>query len=356
MTAAASTGAPARILATATAVPPHVLDQADVAARTAEIFAPLLPDIARFAPIYANAAIETRYSCVPLDWYARPHDFSERNDLYLRHAVDLLAVVAERLLAAAGLAAADIDGLVVASTTGIATPSLDARLIARLGLRRDVERTPLFGLGCGGGVAGLSRTARLAAARGGSVYMFLVVELCGLTFRVNDVSKSNIVATALFGDGASGALLSTAGPGPALVASGEHTWPDTLDVMGWRVADDGLGVLFSQEIPALIRRELRAPLAAFLAENGRELADIDGFICHPGGAKVLDALESVFRLPAGGLAVPRDILRRYGNMSAATVLFVLDAVLRGAGGLTGRHLMSAMGPGFTASFALLDGS
>jgi alkylresorcinol/alkylpyrone synthase len=337
-------------------VPPHILNQADVAARTAEIFAPQVPGIARFAPIYANAAIATRHSCMPLDWYARPHDFTERNNLYLRHAVDLLASVAERLLDETGMSPTDVDGLVAVSTTGVATPSLDARLMDRLALRRDVERTPLFGLGCGGGVAGLSRTAQLAAARPGSIYLFLVVELCSLTFRVNDVSKSNIVATALFGDGAAGALVSTAGAGPALVASAEYTWPASLDVMGWDVSGDGLGVLFSQEIPALVLERLPAPLNAFLVGSDMTLAGLDGFICHPGGAKVLDALEAVFGLPGGGLAVSRDILRRYGNMSAATVLFVLDAVLRGAGGLVGRQLMSAMGPGFTASFALLDGS
>lgn len=347
---------PARILACAKAVPAHLLRQSDVAARAAEIFAPAVPGFARYTPIYANAAIDTRYSCMPLDWYSEPHDFAERNDLYLAHAVDLLVAVAEKLLADAALVPGDIDGLVVVSTTGVATPSLDARLLERLDLRRDIERTPLFGLGCGGGVAGLARTAQLARARPGARYLCLVVELCGLTFRVNDTSKSNIVATALFGDGAAGALLSTEGQGPALIASGEYTWPSSLDVMGWRLSADGLGVVFSQDIPALIGRELRDPLVRFLADNGVLLADLDGFICHPGGARVLSALETVFGLPEGGLVASRDILQRYGNMSAATVLFVLDAVMHGAAGLNGRQLMSAMGPGFTASFAILDAS
>lgn len=345
---------PARIIATATAVPPFILRQAEVAARSADIFAPAVPGFDRFAPIYANAAIDTRHSCVPIDWYGRTHGFTERNDLYLRHATDLLATVAERLLADSGLAAADIDGLVVVSTTGVATPSLDARLMERLAFRRDIERTPLFGLGCGGGVAGLARAAGLAAARPGATYLFLVVELCGLTFRVNDTSKSNIVATALFGDGAAGMLLSTAGAGPAIAASGEYTWPDTLYVMGWRVADDGLGVLFSQDIPHLVRTRLADPLDAFLDAHGVALSELDGFLCHPGGAKVLDALEGVFGLPPGGLVTSRAVLRRYGNMSAATVLFVLDAAMRSPDGLAGRHLMSAMGPGFTASFVLLE--
>lgn len=346
--------APARILTTATAVPEHVLRQEAVAAHAAEIFAPAVPGFERFRPIYANAAIDTRYSCVPLGWYGRPHDFTERNSLYLAHAVDLLETVAGRLLGHADLNAGDIDGLVVASTTGVATPSLDALLMERMAFRRDVQRMPLFGLGCAGGVTGLARTAQLAAARPGRSYLFLVVELCGLTFRANDTSKSNIVATALFGDGAAGALVSTAGEGPVLVACGEHTFSNSLDVMGWRVGDDGLGVLFSRDIPQLIRDHLAAPLTCFLDAQALSFAAVDGFVCHPGGAKVLAALETVFGLAPGGLAVEREVLRRYGNMSAATVLFVLDAARRR--GLDGLHLMSAMGPGFTASFALLDGS
>lgn len=347
-------GAPARILTTATAVPPHVLRQADVAAHAAQLFAPAVPGFDRYTPIYANAEIDTRYSCVPIDWYSRPHSFPERNDLYLDNAVMLLADVAQRLLANAGFEAADVDGIVVVSTTGIATPSLDALLMERLALRRDIERTPLFGLGCAGGVGGLARTAAFARARPGSLYMFLVVELCGLTFRVNDISKSNIVATALFGDGAAGALVCTQGEGPAIAATGEFTWPNSLDVMGWRVSEDGLGVLFSRDIPSLIRHDFSAPLARFLDAQSVALSGIDGFICHPGGAKVLNALEEAFALPAGGLVLSRDILRRFGNMSAATVLFVLDAAMAAPGGLAGRQLMSAMGPGFTATFALLE--
>lgn len=348
-------GAPARICATATAVPRYVLRQADVAAHARELFAPSVDGFERFVSVYANASIETRHSCVPIDWYSQPHDFTERNNLYLDHAVTLLCEVAGKLFDASGLEPADIDGLVVVSTTGIVTPSLDALLLERLAFRRDVERTPLFGLGCGGGVGGLSRAAALARGRPGSRYLCLVVELCGLTFRANDVSKSNIVATALFGDGAAGVLLSTEGDGPAIAATGEHTWAGSLDVMGWRVSSDGLGVLFSRDIPSLIRNDLPGPLRGFLDSAGIALPDITGFICHPGGAKVLSALEEVFEQPEGGLAVPRDILRRFGNMSAATVLFVLDAVLGGQGGLAGRHLMSAMGPGFTATFALLEG-
>jgi alkylresorcinol/alkylpyrone synthase len=247
-----------------------------------------------------------------------------------------------------------VDGIVVASTTGIATPSLDAMLVDRLGLQRDVERLPIFGLGCAGGVLGLARTAALAKVRPGSHWLFLVVELCGLTFRSADQSKSNVIATALFGDGAAACLVSADPAGPAITGWGEHIFEASLDVMGWDVVDDGLKVLFSRDIPTLVRKEIGALVAAFLERRGLALSDIAEFCCHPGGAKVLDALEDVFGVQRRGLVHSRNVLRRYGNMSAATVLFVLAESL--AAGGSGRRLLTTLGPGFTAGFVLLEGS
>ncbi|HEX7969954.1 MAG TPA: 3-oxoacyl-[acyl-carrier-protein] synthase III C-terminal domain-containing protein, partial [Stellaceae bacterium] len=246
----------------------------------------------------------------------------------------------------------DIDAVVVVSTTGVATPSLDARLMDRLGLRRDVRRLPIFGLGCAGGVLGLARAADLARARPASRVLLLVVELCALCFRKNDTAKSNIVATALFGDGAAACIVSCRGDGPVLGAAGEHTWPETLDIMGWDVAEDGLKAVFSRDIPALVRRHMRDVAGNFLARHELRLEDIDRFVCHPGGAKVLTALEEAFGLRDGALGHGRDVLRDYGNMSAATVLFVLQRELRA--GATGRLLVTALGPGFTAGFQLID--
>jgi alkylresorcinol/alkylpyrone synthase len=244
-------------------------------------------------------------------------------------------------------------GIVVSSPTGLGTPSQDAVLIDRLGLRRDVERLPIFGLGCAGGVLGLARTAALARASPGSRWLFLVVELCGLTFRAGDQSKSNVIATALFGDGAAACLVSADPAGPAIAGWGEHTFEASLDVMGWEVVDDGLKVLFSRDIPTLVRKEIGALVADFLAREGLTMTEIDEFCCHPGGAKVLDALEDVFGVQRGGLGHSRNVLRRYGNMSAATVMFVLAESLAAGGG--GRRLLTTMGPGFTAGFMLLQG-
>ncbi|HXC12943.1 MAG TPA: type III polyketide synthase, partial [Stellaceae bacterium] len=203
-----------RLLGLATAVPPYPLDQGDVIRRVQMLFDGA-PALERLLPVFSNTGIRTRYSCVPIEWYDRPHGWAERNRVYIAGALDLLERTAIKLLDRAGIDKDAIDAVVTVSTTGIATPSLDALLIERMGLRRDVRRLPIFGLGCAGGVLGLARAAAQAMAAPGETVLFLVVELCALSFRGDDWSKSNIVATALFGDGAAGALLSTKGVGPA---------------------------------------------------------------------------------------------------------------------------------------------
>lgn len=342
-----------RLVALATAVPDHVLRQSEVVERARLLFQGRIDDFARLLPVYGNAGIETRHSCVPLDWYGRPVGWRERNELYLQHALDLIERVARRCLDRASLPASAVDALVTVSSTGVATPSLDARLMERLPFRRDVERLPIFGLGCAGGALGLARAAALAQAKAGVRVLLLVVELCGITFRSGDSSKSNVVASALFADGAAAVLVSSADgdEGPRITGWGEYTWLDSLDVMGWRVEDDGLGVLFSRDIPTIIRRDYAAALDAFLIAQGVGRAALGGLALHPGGTKVVEALEDVFGLPRGGLAEARDVLRRFGNMSAPTVLFVLQQVLRE---LRKRPiLVSALGPGFTAAFVTL---
>jgi len=337
-------------MAVETAVPPFPLDQSDVVRRVEHLFG-AHKDIQRMLPVFQNSGISRRYSCVPVDWYSLPHGWKERNDLYIEHAVSLLEKVTLALLDAADLKRDAIDAIVTVSTTGIATPSLDALLMERMDLRRDVRRLPIFGLGCAGGVMGLARAADLARANPGSVVLFLVVELCALTFRKDDLSKSNIVATALFGDGAAGALLSTQGEGPSLGASGEYTWPNALDIMGWDVEEDGLRAIFSTNIPKLIQQDMRAIVDRFLARNDLARGDIDLFASHPGGAKVLTALEDAFGLDEGGLGDSRATLDEFGNMSAATVLFVLARMDWRKP--FQRVLLSSMGPGFSAAFQLL---
>jgi alkylresorcinol/alkylpyrone synthase len=345
-----------RLLALATAVPPILLDQEDVVERVKRLFG-RSAILDRLLPVFANSGIRHRYSTVPLQWYDEPHGWKERNGRYIAGALDLLETVAGRALDEAGVGIGELGGIVTVSTTGIATPSLDALLIERMQLPRNVARLPVFGLGCAGGIIGLARAADMAAAMPGKAVLLLVVELCTLSFRRGDRAKSNIVATALFGDGAAAALLRCGAEGPAIVATGEHTWPNSLDIMGWEVAEDGLKAVFSRDIPRLIETELRPATDAFLAQHQLGLAQIDRFVCHPGGPKVLDAFERVFGLMPAELTEAREVLRDYGNMSAASVLFVLERMLarrRTANAPWGRALLTALGPGFTAGFAVLS--
>jgi alkylresorcinol/alkylpyrone synthase len=347
-----------RLLSLATAVPKHTLGQENISEAARRVFGMAgIADLDRMVAVFGNAGIDRRYSTVPVEWYEKPHGWTDRNNLYLEHALALIEEASRQALAEARLRPEDIDQVVTVSTTGIATPSLDALLLNRLPLRSDVRRLPIFGLGCAGGVLGLARAADLARAAPRSRVLFLVVELCALCFRHGDFTKSNLVATALFGDGATAAVLSCEGPNPeknypALSYGGEFTWPHSLDIMGWDVADDGLKAIFSRDIPALVQRDLRDATERFLRRHDLSVADIDCFVCHPGGAKVLDALEDAFDLSRGALGHARATLRDYGNMSAATVLFVLKRVLQS--GAHGRMLMSALGPGFTAGFQLID--
>jgi alkylresorcinol/alkylpyrone synthase len=344
-----------RLLGIACVVPPHIIDQDMARAAARAIFGPRLRDFERLAPVFDNAGISTRYASRPLDWYLTERSWPEKNAAYLDSALELLEQAALACLDRSGRRLTDIDAVVTVSSTGIATPSLDALLIERLGLRPETIRLPVFGLGCAGGVLGLARAADLARARPGAIVLLLVVELCTLTIRNGDLSATNIVATALFGDGAAAALLCCEdgdGVQPRVWAAGEHTWPGTRDIMGWRVEADGLGVVFSQDIPMLIRQRLPSVLTGFLARHGVTINDLAGVICHPGGVKVLNALEQVLAPVTEGLRLSWDVLRDYGNMSAPTVLFVLERTM--AAHRRGRHLMTAFGPGFSAAFLLVD--
>jgi alkylresorcinol/alkylpyrone synthase len=350
---------PVSLLGLGTAVPPYVLEQAEIARRATTAFADAFTRFPQLVDVFRNTGIEQRYSARPIDWFERPIDWTERTTAYLESASKLFIVAAKTALARANCRASDVDVVVTVSSTGIATPSLEARVAGVIGLRPDVVRVPVFGLGCAGGVSGLALAARLARAEPGKLVLLVVVELCTLAFRRDRATTTDVVATALFGDGAAAAVL-TSGRQPDAIArigaAGEHLFADSLDIMGWTVDPIGFGVLLSRTLPRFVEEGLAAPAKRFAAAAGLGATDIGAaplrYVCHPGGAKVLAAIEAALGLAALSLADERAVLRQHGNMSAPTVLFVLVHAL--ARGLTGPAVLSALGPGFTASFVAID--
>ena len=356
---AAASAIDVEIVSVATAVPAHVTGQQEVAERAHKIY----PQYARLDALYTNTGIERRYSVEPKEWYLQPHTWEERTETYQRNALNLLERVATQSVAEAGLTLRDIDTIVTNTITGLAIPSLEARLMNRLGFRPDVERLPIFGLGCGGGVAGIARAARMAQARPGSNVLFLTVDLCSLCLRINDPSLTMFVAAALFGDGAAGVVLRSSGGGrevrgkggPArarIGAIGEYFWSNTEHIMGWDIKNDGFGIVLSADLPTLMRERLGEALLPFFAREGLSLHDFDGFLLHPGGSKVLDTAEDALGLSRDQLRYSWQVLKNYGNMSSATALFVLKEAL--ADKARGRFLLAAFGPGFSGYFIVLE--
>ena len=339
---------PAALLSLATAVPPHTYLQKDVMNAAWSVFGSRFPDYERFTSIYANTGIIKRHGVKPFEWYLTQRGWPERTAAYLEGAEALFVDAATKALANAGLKAADVDTIVTVSSTGIATPSLEARVAGRMGFRSDVARVPVFGLGCAGGASGLSIASKLAQANPGTNVLMVAVELCSLALRLDELTKANIVATSLFADGAAAVLLRAGDGGETLIeAAGEHLWPDTLGIMGWNVDPLGFGVIFRRTIPDFVTAELKPAVTQILARMKLNLNDIDQFICHPGGSRVIDAIETTMSLGQGTLEHERQVIADYGNMSAPTVLFVLERSL--AKGLPPRSLLTALGPGFTAS-------
>jgi alkylresorcinol/alkylpyrone synthase len=346
------------ILSVATANPKYRIGQDEVSLRANTLY----PHFARLESLYTNTGIENRYACEPPDWYHHPRGWEERTTSFRRHALDLIEEVTLKAVAQAGIETRDIGMIVVNTITGLAVPSLDAMLLNRLPFSPNVERLPIFGLGCGGGVAGMARAARLAHSLPGANVLFLTVDLCSLCGRLDDPSLAMFVSAALFGDGASGVVLRSshdrshrAGEGKPLgtiSAVGEHCWRDTERIMGWDIKENGFGVVLSPELPQLMRERLGPALTGFLDQHAVSLEDFSGYLFHPGGRKVLETVEQVLGIERPMIRHSWDILREYGNMSSATALFVLERAL--VSGASGRHLLAAFGPGFSAYFIVLD--
>ncbi len=346
---------PISLIGLSTAVPEHEIDQQVVAEGARSLFAHRMRDYDRLASVFASTGIDRRFSVRPVEWFADAHGWQERTEAYLEGACALYERVVRAVLDSARLRAADIDAVVTISSTGIATPSLESRVLPSMGFRADLQRIPVFGLGCAGGVSGLALASRLAAADPKAIVLLVSVELCTLSFRLDRATKADVIATALFGDGAAAAILTSRKDRPAIatiVGGTEHLWPSTLDIMGWATDDIGFGVVLSRSLPSFIAKNYRAVFNSAQLRLGMHDHQLGRVVCHPGGTKVIEAMESLLDVAPGSLDHERAVMRQYGNMSAPTVFFVLERVLED--GLPQRAMLSALGPGFTASFVRLD--
>jgi alkylresorcinol/alkylpyrone synthase len=367
-----SLAAAPRLVSVATALPEHKASQPAARALAARMFEEGLdPEDRRLIGVFDSSGIDTRSFCMPLEWYAQVRSFGEMNACYIEHALALAAQASTRALERAGLSPADVDHVVFVSSTGLATPSIDARLANLLSFRSDVRRTPIWGLGCAGGTSGLARARDFALADPGARVLLIALELCSLTFQRRDLDRRNLVAAALFADGAAAAVVTgvdahvpetngngsgTGAHGLELLASRSMLWRDTLDVMGWDVDERGLHVIFSRDIPTIVREWVRPNLDAFLAANGTSLERLAHVVAHPGGPKVLAAYGEALGLPPEAFRHSRDVLRECGNMSSPTCLFVLERTLAAGDIRPGDSaVLAALGPGFSSELVLMRG-
>ncbi|MFT4185062.1 MAG: type III polyketide synthase [Rhizobium sp.] len=337
-----------KLVSLAVAVPETIIQQSEATETAGRLFSDRFRDFNHLARVFESAGIRKRHVARPLSWFEEPHGWRDRMGAYAEVASRLFKETTTNALRRAGLTPAHVDCIVIASSTGMMTPSLEARLAGEMGFRADIERVPLFGLGCAAGVSGLAVASRMAKSRPGAVILFVAIELCSLAFRLDELTRPNIIATALFGDGAAACVLRAGREGIAEIEStGEHLFPDSLGIMGWKIDDTGFGIILEQSLPPFAEANIKPAVAGILDRAGLAISDIDRFICHPGGAKVLAAVETAFGLEPGSLDIERGVIGDYGNMSSPTVLFVLERAI--ARGLPKRSALIAMGPGFSAS-------
>jgi alkylresorcinol/alkylpyrone synthase len=354
-----------RVTAVGRALPRNYLDQEQVIAALRALWSAKHFNVERFEELHRAVQVSGRHLALPLEDYPGLDSFAKCNDAWIAAAEDLGESATRDALARAALTPREVDHVFFVTVTGIATPSIDARLVNRLGMKPHVKRTPIFGLGCVAGAVGIARAADYLRAFPGETALLLSVELCSLTLQREDLSVANIVASGLFGDGAAAVLLSGSrrdevranrapAAGPRAVASRSVFYRDTERVMGWDVVDSGFKVVLSAKVPEIVREHLGRDVDAFLGEHGLTRRDVRHWIAHTGGPKVLQAFESALALPEGALARSWRSLREVGNLSSASVLFVLADLLEEAPPRAGElGLLVAMGPGFCSEMVLL---
>lgn len=356
-----------RIISAAEAVPPYPIEQERVMEFAEKLFKESFNDIKRLLTVFQNGQIEKRHFAKDLDWFEKDHSFEEKNNAYIESAVKLGAEAISKCLTSqeflkTEVSLEDIDAIFTISSSGLATPSIEARIMNILPSSQYTKRIPLWGLGCAGGASGLSRAYEYCLAYPKAKVLVLSIELCSLTFQRNDRSKSNLVGTSLFADGVACALVCGEDSGfenlskkratPRILDTQSTTMPNSLDVMGWEIKNDGLFVVFSKDIPTIIEKWLQPNVLRFLDTNRIRVEDLNHFIAHPGGKKVLEAYVAALELPEDMIETSLNVLKEYGNMSSATILYVLRRFME-----TAREgdigLAAALGPGFSSELLLV---
>ena len=338
---------------------PFKVDQQEVKQRARELFSPSFPQVERMLSAFDNTEIKTRNFCKPLQYYSKIHTFQEQNDEYIRISLEYSIKAIEECISSAQLKKDEITDIIFVSTTGLATPSLDALIINEMKLSQNISRMSIFGLGCAGGVAGFSKASILAKANPDAVVLLVTVELCSLTFLRDDYRKSNFIGSSLFADGVAAIIVSgdnhinKTKNEIRFLATQSKLYYDMLDVMGWEFTDTGFKVLFSHDIPTIITENIYGDVTSFLDKHHLKLSDIRNFIFHPGGKKVLTAYEEALTVEGDFLKNTREVMTDYGNMSSSTVLYVLERFFSN-GFENGYGLMVTMGPGFSSEMVLLQ--
>lgn len=347
----------ATIAAVGSAFPPHYYDQETLLEAFRRHWSQRHFNLARLEALHRNVLVGGRHLALPLERYPQLRGWKEANDAWIRVATEVGEEAIRRALEAAGVAPSEVDALIFVTVTGVATPSIDARLIPRLGLPDRVKRMPIFGLGCVAGTAGIARAADYLRAFPDQVAVLLSVELCSLTLQREDLSIPNVIASGLFGDGAAAAVLvgrEREAGGPRVMASRSVLYPDSEEVMGWEISEQGFRVVLSPAVPEMVREHLRGDVDRFLAAHGVPPHEVRSWVSHPGGPKVLRAMEETLELPEGALELAWRSLREVGNLSSTSVLLVLQETMNGRRPEAGSWgLMLAMGPGFCSELVLL---
>lgn len=348
-----------KIASVGVALPEHYYSQAELTRYLSDVWRERPAVVRRLASLHENVQVEGRFLALALERYAGLDTFGRSNDAWVEAATALGERAVRQALERAGLGPADVDAIFFSTVTGLASPSIDARLVNRMGLRPDVKRLPLFGLGCVAGAAALSRAADYVRGHPRGVALVLTVELCSLTFQREDTSVANLISVGLFGDGAGAAVVVGAerpeGRGPRVVDTRSVFYPDSEDVMGWSVSERGFRIVLSPAVPSVARENVGRDVDRFLADHGLVRGDVGSWVAHPGGPKVLSAVRDALGLADEDLALSWESLRRVGNLSSASALLILEATLerrRPAPGTAG--VMLAMGPGFCSELLLLE--